>query len=230
MPRSPRQIDPQRESPVNEEGYLTTTDALAYLRTTHRTLYRLLATGNIPAMRMGHQWRFRKTDLDHWIRQRSGFRSPDRPDQEIASPAARRRARRVLVVDDEPLVREMLMRALAATEYHVEAAPDGFAALARLRTSPFDLVITDLRMPGVDGIEVAREAKRLWQRIKVVIITAYPSQSSAIEAVNLGVDGYVMKPFRVADLLMAAGRALEPESAAAASAHAGPTENMTDPR
>jgi excisionase family DNA binding protein len=203
-----------------------------YLRTTHRTLYRLLATGSIPAMRMGHQWRFRKTDLDHWIGQRSGSRSPDRPDQEIAPPVARpaRARRRVLVVDDEPLVLEMLMRTLAATEYQVEAAPDGSAAIARLRTSQFDLVITDLRMPGVDGIELAREAKRLWHRIKVVIITGYPSQSSAIDAVNLGVDGYVMKPFGMVELLTAAARALEPESAAAARAHTGPTENMTDTR
>lgn len=207
---------------VNEQGYLTTADALAYLRTTQRTLYRLLATGKIPAVRMGHQWRFRKTDLDRWVEQRSGPRSPDHGAAvAVTTPV---HARRVLVVDDEPSVREMLTKILATTEYDVEAVPDGLAAIARLRTDRFDLVITDLRIPGVEGIELAREAKRLWRDIKVIIITAYPSQSSAIDAVNIGVDGYLTKPFRAMDVLMATARSLEPELVWAAPFGSAPTE------
>jgi excisionase family DNA binding protein len=192
---------------VSDEGYLTTADALVYLRTTTRTFYRHLAAGEIPGVRMGHQWRFRKSDLDRWIaRQSQHVPASAKSAPALATPL---RTRRVLVADDEPAVCETLLSILAMTECDVEAVPDGLAAVERLRTCEYDLVITDLRMPGIDGIDVAREAKRLWPRIKVVIITGYPSQSSAIDAVNIGVDGYLTKPFHPMDVLMATGRALE---------------------
>ena len=98
----------------------------------------------------------------------------------------------------------------AGAEYDVEAVSDGLEAMARLRIDPFDLVVTDLNMPGLEGLELARAAKRLWPAIKVVIVTASPSQSSAIEAVNMGLDGYLAKPLRAIELLTAAARALEP--------------------
>ena len=207
---------------MNEDGYLTTADALLYLRTTQRTLYRLLASGKIPAVRIGRQWRFRKTDLDRWTGQQSRSRSADqRAALGTTTPA---RKRRVLIVDAEPSVRQTLTSIFAASEYDVEAVPDGLGAIARLRMDRFDLVTTDLRLRGVEGIQLAREAKRLWRGIKVVIITAHPSQSSAIEAVNIGVDGYLTKPFRPMDVLLATARAFEAGSAAAA---AEPTSTVT---
>jgi excisionase family DNA binding protein len=195
----------------NEDVYLTTADALAYLRTARRTLYRFLATGKIPAVRIGHQWRFRKADLDRWVESRSRHLLPDQKTPPLAD--SRSRTRRVLVADDDASVRELLERIFAVAEYQVEAVPDGLAAVARLRAAPFDLVVTDLKMPGMGGLELAREAKRLWSAIKVVVITGYPSQLSAIDAVNIGVDGYLTKPFLAINLLLAAARALEPESA-----------------
>jgi excisionase family DNA binding protein len=201
-----------------EEVYLTTADALAYLRTAPRTLYRFLATGKIPALRVGHQWRFRKADLDRWVESRSRPFLPDQPNQKTPQPAnTLQRARRVLVADDEATVRELLSRIFEVAEYEVEVVPDGFAALARLRAAQFDLAVTDLTMPGMGGLELARQAKRLWPAIRVIVITGNPSQSSAIDAVNLGVDGYLTKPFRAIDLLMAAARAFESESAPASS-------------
>ena len=121
--------------------------------------------------------------------------------------------RRVLVADDEAPVRELLERVFAEAEYEVETVPDGLAAIARLRAASFDLLVTDLRMPAIGGLELAREAKRLSPAIKIVVITGNPSQSSAIDAVNIGIDGYLTKPFHAIDLLMAAARAFEPESA-----------------
>jgi CheY-like chemotaxis protein len=100
----------------------------------------------------------------------------------------------------------------------MEAVPDGLAAIARLRAMPFDLLITDLRMPGLGGLELAREAKRLSPTIKIIVITGYPSQSSAIDAVNIGLDAYLTKPFRSIDLLMAVARAFEPDGSPAKSA------------
>ena len=196
---------------ANEDVYLTTADALAYLRTAPRTLYRFLATGQIPAVRIGHQWRFRKADLDRWVESRSRQMLPGQKTQPPADSRGRRR--RLLVADDEAPVRELLERVFAEAEYEVETVPDGLAAIARLRAASFDLLVTDLRMPDIGGLELAREAKRLSPAIKIVVVTGNPSQSSAIDAVNIGVDGYLTKPFQAIDLVMAAARAFEPESA-----------------
>ncbi len=191
---------------MSEERYLTTADALVYLRTTPRTLYRHLAAGEIPGVRMGHQWRFRKNDLDRWIERQSG-RGP--AGEKTATPPPPPRIRRVLVVDDEPAVCKTIVTVLGTAECDVEGVRNGWTAVERLRTRAYDLVITDLRMPGMDGIAVAREAKRLQPGIRVVIVTGHPSRSSAIEAVNIGVDGYLTKPFDPADVLMAAARTFD---------------------
>ena len=71
----------------------------------------------------------------------------------------------------------------------MDTAPDGRAALERLRMIPYDLLITDLKMPGVDGLTVIREARRLKADLPVIIITGFSTEASAIEAVNLGVAG-----------------------------------------
>lgn len=204
---------------MTEDRYLTTADALEYLRTAPRTLYRLLASGKIPALRIGHQWRFRKADLDRW----AAAQAPPRALARSAAVAATVDIRRVLAVDDDPAVLLMLTRILAVGSYQVETAPDGLAGLARLRSETFDLVITDLKMPGLEGTDLGREAKRLRPGIRVIIITGYPSESTAIDAVNFGLDGYLIKPFRATDLLAAVVRALEPLEASRASAHTKPT-------
>jgi len=115
---------------------------------------------------------------------------------------------RVLVVDDEATIRDLLSKTLALAEYDVDLAPDGRTALERLRMIPYDLLITDLKMPGVDGLAVIREARRLKADIPVIIITGFSTEASAIEAVNLGVSGYLTKPFRVPRVLAVAAKAL----------------------
>jgi len=90
----------------------------------------------------------------------------------------------------------------------VDTAPDGRSALERLRLYPYDLLIADLKMPGIDGLAVIREAKRLNANLPVIIITGYSTESAAIDAVNLGVAGYLTKPFRVPQVLAAASKAI----------------------
>ena len=193
----------------NDEIFLTTEEVLEYLQVNLRTVYRLIKAGKIPAVRVGRQWRFRKRDIDAWLdtqRPRGGDRSP------AAAVADRPQARdgrsRVLVVDDESSIRELLQKTLALAEYDVDTAPDGRAALERLRLGNYDLLIADLKMPGMDGLTLIREAKRLKADLPVIIITGFSTESSAIEAVNLGVAGYLTKPFRVPQVLAAAARAL----------------------
>jgi excisionase family DNA binding protein len=192
-----------------DETFLTKEEVLEYLQVNLRTVYRLIKAGKIPAVRVGRQWRFRKRDIDAWLdsqRPRGGGRpTPSAP----ARPAPAGNVRpRVLVVDDEASIRDLLAKTLALAEYDVDVAPDGRSALERMRLYPYDLLIADLKMPGMDGLTVIREAKRYKADLPVIIITGFSTESSAIEAVNLGVAGYLTKPFRVPQVLAAAAKAL----------------------
>jgi excisionase family DNA binding protein len=192
----------------NDEIFLTTEEVLEYLQVNLRTVYRLIKAGKIPAVRVGRQWRFRKRDIDAWLdtQRPSGDRAAS---TSVADrPQTRDGRSRVLVVDDESSIRELLQKTLALAEYDVDVAPDGRAALERLRLGNYDLLIADLKMPGMDGLTLIREAKRLKTDLPVIIITGFSTESSAIEAVNLGVAGYLTKPFRVPQVLAAAARAL----------------------
>jgi excisionase family DNA binding protein len=192
-----------------DETFLTTEEVLEYLQVNLRTVYRLIKAGKIPAVRVGRQWRFRKRDIDAWLdsqRPRGGTRPAGPP--AAARPAAAHVRPRVLVVDDEASIRDLLAKTLALAEYDVDVAPDGRSALERMRLYPYDLLIADLKMPGIDGLTVIREAKRYKADLPVIIITGFSTESSAIEAVNLGVAGYLTKPFRVPQVLAAAAKAL----------------------
>ena len=195
----------------NEESFLTTEEGLEYLQVNLRTVYRLIKAGKIPAVRVGRQWRFRKRDIDAWLdaQRPRGERTPAATATLAGDRVATRTGRpRVLVVDDEASIRELLSKTLALADYDVDLAQDGRTAIERLRTTQYDLLITDLKMPGVDGLAVIREARRLKADIPVIIITGFSTEASAIEAVNLGVSGYLTKPFRVPRVLAVASKAL----------------------
>jgi excisionase family DNA binding protein len=192
---------------MKDDVFLTTEEVLEYLQVNLRTVYRLIKAGKIPAVRVGRQWRFRKADIDAWLEsQRPRAARPTTSTATRPLPPAGRP--RILVVDDEESIRELLSKTLALADYEIDLAPDGRTALDRLRLFQYDLLITDLRMPGVDGLTVIREARRLKADLPVIIITGYSSEASAIEAVNLGVQGYLTKPFRVPRVLAAAAKAL----------------------
>jgi excisionase family DNA binding protein len=202
-----------------DDVFLTTAEVLEYLQVNLRTVYRLLKAGQLPAVRVGRQWRFRKADVDAWLESQrpAGHGTPAAPGSAPLPPAqapapgrtpGHSATPRVLVADDEEAIRELLAKTLALADYDVQTVPDGQAALDCLRAESYQLLITDLRMPRLDGLGVIREARRLYPHLPVVIITGYSSEASAIEAVNLGVSGYLTKPFRVAKVLAVAAQAL----------------------
>src|SRR3954463_2623483 len=103
-----------------DETFLTTEEVLEYLQVNLRTVYRLIKAGKIPAVRVGRQWRFRKRDIDAWLdsqRPRGGSRPPPAAPARPASGTARPR---VLVVDDEASIRDLLAKTLALAEYDVD--------------------------------------------------------------------------------------------------------------
>src|SRR5919198_5775546 len=116
---------------------------------------------------------------------------------------------RVLVVDDERSMRELLSIMLKQSGYHVVAADGGEEAVAALAREPFDLVITDLRMRKVDGIAVLRAAKEHSPHTVVLVVTAFASTETAVEAMKLGAYDYVTKPFKLDELRLTIANALE---------------------
>lgn len=195
---------------MRDDSFLSTEEVLEYLNVNLRTVYRLIKAGKIPAVRVGRQWRFRRRDIEAWLESQRPRTTRSHASSSAALPRSTPPAGRprVLVVDDEASIRDLLAKTLALAEYDVDLAPDGRAALERLRIIPYDLLITDLKMPGVDGLTVIREARRLKADIPVIIVTGYSTEASAIEAVNLGVSGYLTKPFRVPRVLAVAAKAL----------------------
>jgi excisionase family DNA binding protein len=182
-----------------DDSLLTTEELLDYLNLNLKTVYRLVKAGKLPAVRVGRQWRFRKRDIDAWLQRGSG------PGATARSAGDRPT---VLVVDDDESVREMLSMSLSAAAYEVVTASDGSTALAALQRTPCDLLMADLKMPGMDGLTLIREARKRSPTLPVVIVTGLPSEASAIEAIDIGVSGYLTKPFVVSKLLDVVARAL----------------------
>jgi excisionase family DNA binding protein len=188
-----------------DETFLTTEEVLAYLNVNLRTVYRLIKAGSIPATRVGRQWRFRKKDLDKWL---DGQRVSD------SKPVVTPLRSRILLVDDDESVRRLLSGMLE-TAYDVEVATDGETAMQLLREpdAHYDLLISDLNLPGIDGLMLIRQAQRINPSLPAIVITGYSSESSAIEALNLGVAGYLTKPFGTPQVLAAAAKALSARTA-----------------
>jgi len=106
----------------------------------------------------------------------------------------------VLVLDDEPIVGKRLKPALEKDGYVVEVFEDGRSALARLQEKEFDIVVTDVRMDDVDGIQVLEAVQRMSTRTKVIIITGYATVELAREALAKGAFDFIAKPFKPQDL------------------------------
>src|SRR5512136_2341919 len=102
---------------------------------------------------------------------------------------------RILVVDDEEIVRESLGRWLEKDGYTVALAPDGASAVEKLKADRWSIVVADLKMPGMDGLQVLDEAKKLQPDVAFVIMTAYATVDTAVAAMKKGAYDYLVKPF-----------------------------------
>ena len=107
---------------------------------------------------------------------------------------------RILLVDDEETIRYALKETLISEGYSVDVAKDGFRALERIKLTPYDLLITDIRMHGMDGLRLIREMKKNNLNLKVIIITAYGSLETVKEATRLGVGEFISKPFKIQEI------------------------------
>src|SRR5450759_3601341 len=115
---------------------------------------------------------------------------------------------KILIVDDEEVVRLSYLRTLSAEHCKVDVVRDGRDALQMMGQHPFDVVLLDLRMPGMDGMTVLKTIKEQWPESEVIIITGYPAVESAKEAVALGAYDYLAKPVGPDDVINAANGAM----------------------
>ena len=126
---------------------------------------------------------------------------------------------RILVVDDEKIIRDGCSRILAREGYAVFTAESGEEALERFDLEPFDLVLLDVKMPGLGGIEALTRLKEMDPGLTILIITGYPSIETAVKAIKLGAYDYVTKPFTPDVLRIAVNRALERKSLVTENQH-----------
>jgi len=114
---------------------------------------------------------------------------------------------KVLVVEDDPGVRAMLAQTLDRSGYDVQSAVDGSEALSKIRGNQFSLVITDVRLPKVNGLQLLDEIKQSTPQLPVIVITGYGSVQNAVEAMQVGASDYLLKPFSTEALQAAICRA-----------------------
>ncbi len=115
---------------------------------------------------------------------------------------------RILVVDDEPNIRDALVRALNLMGYSAQEANSGGEALKILVGTSFDLMVLDMRMPEMDGIEVMRRARQIGSDLPIIVLTGHATLDSAIAAVKSGAVDYLLKPVSIHDIAAAVGAAL----------------------
>ena len=163
---------------------MTVEEVANYLRVTKKTIYRLLARGDIPATKVGTQWRFDKSSIDGWLQRNS-----------VGAKAS------ILVIDDEEIVRALFKETLEELGHRVVAVETGAEGLELVKQRDFDLAFIDLKMPGMVGDELFGRIKAIKPRLPVTIITGYPDSGMMARALAQGPFGVMNKPFGESDII-----------------------------
>jgi excisionase family DNA binding protein len=178
---------------------LTIREVAGYLKLPVSTVYRLAERRDLPGHKVGRQWRFHKSVLDEWFRQHA---------------AASRST--ILVVDDEEAIRDFMVRALASKTRSVLTAGSGDEALELVRRHEVDLVLLDLSMPGMNGVETFREIHALRPALPVMIVTGYPDSDLMAQALEIASFTMISKPVDLAQVQETVDRIVASHRAASA--------------
>lgn len=178
--------------PLNANSDIfTVADVATYLKLPVSTVYRLAERREIPGHKVGRQWRFQRAVIDEWLRRRSEVR-----------PAT------ILVVDDEQEVCAFLAGALERPDRRVLQARNGLEAVRLVTSAPVDLVLLDLLMPELDGVETFRRIRAARPDLPVVVVTGYPESDLMLKMIEIGPFTVLQKPLdtqklrKVVDLLI----------------------------
>ena len=116
---------------------------------------------------------------------------------------------RILIVEDDPKMRDALQYIMRKEGYGVDAVGEGESALEKLKATDYELIISDLKLPGMDGMDVLRAAKKYKPYVGVIVITAYGTIDSAVVAMKSGAEDYITKPFNIDHIRLVVKKALE---------------------
>jgi excisionase family DNA binding protein len=192
-------IDPASGKTGGAAEILNIREVAGHLKLPVSTVYRLAEQRKLPGHKVGRQWRFHQFVLDDWFRQH----------------AATSRST-ILVVDDEPAIRELMVRALATTSRAVLTAGSGEEALGIVKRSDVGLVVLDLAMPGMNGVDTFRAIHSLRPALPVMIVTGYPDSDLMAQALEIGPFTMISKPVDLAQIQKTvhriAGRSLVPSA------------------
>ncbi len=159
------------------------------LQMNRMTIYKLVKSGRLPGAKIGTEWRFDRDKLDGWLNTCSGT---EKPQDKISKKGHKTR---VLVVDDDPGITDLFVRILKEEGQDVHTASSGKECVESVKRYDPDVVLLDLKMADLSGIDVLRLIKKYNRKIPVIMITAYATMNTAIEAIKLGAYDYISKPF-----------------------------------
>jgi len=187
-----------------EERLFSIDEISKYLNIPKSTIYKLSQDKKIPSVKIGKQLRFRKSSIDKWLSEKESHNaSPifvnNSPDQKQAS-------KRILLVDDDQMVLKTITKLLAVYGYAVEPAESGEEALLKVKAADFDLLITDIRMPGINGIETIKRMRELNANttksgMPEIVITGFADTAIEEQARSIGITDYMYKPFATTDFI-----------------------------
>ena len=172
---------------ANNSEVLNAKEAAEFLGAYVETVRRLARKNEIPAFKIGKDWRFRKEALINWAE----------------TQPLRRKPPFVLVIDDDYGVRKLVRRFLEAEHYRVCLASDGAEGMACLNRESIDLIILDLKMPGMNGPAFLREFRKDQKTLPVIIVTGHPDSTLMAEAIKYGPFTMLAKPIVREQLLQA---------------------------
>ncbi len=174
----------------NETGRLMDVKEVAdYLQINKMTVYKLVRNGDIPAFKIASEWRFKKELIDQWLMDKLHGKLPEIAKMTIA------KGKKILVIDDEMFICEFFQKALTRDGYNVILASNGYEGINKVRLETPDLVLLDIKMPGLDGLETLKQIKAANKNIPVIMLSAYVSAVTNLEATKLGAYDSLAKPF-----------------------------------
>lgn len=166
-----------------------------YLQMNKMTVYKLARERKIPAFKVASEWRFRKDLIDAWLMSQL----KDMPEfNQINQAQMPKTGRTILVVDDDETIQDYFERTLRDNK--IEKASSGEEALEYIKNKRPDLVLLDIKMPGIDGIETLRRIKEIDQNIPVIMLSAYGTLQTNLEAVRMGAFTSMAKPFDLGEM------------------------------
>jgi len=169
---------------------MTVVEVAEYLKVNKRTIYRLLQRGAIPAAQIGHQWRFDREIIDDWIRK-------------LSAPSSLGRRATILVIDDEDMIIELFKETLKDRGYSLKSASNGLDGLRLAKEFDVDMVFLDLKVPGMNGVEIFRRIKNKKPNLPVIIMTGYPDSDLMAQVLTQGPFAIMNKPFTDKDITTA---------------------------